>query len=79
MLYGQKYSLFLLPAVSVGTPYQRGDDLLKTTNLPRALQALFFPVCKLLQVVFRVCGWGTIRNRQKPRSGSIHVPMALLF
>jgi hypothetical protein len=48
VLYGQKYSLFLLPAVSVGTPYQRGDDLLKTTNLPRALQALFFPVCKPL-------------------------------
>lgn len=54
--FGQKRPLFLLPAVPVGTSYQRGDDLPKTTALPRALQALFFPVCKPLQDVSRVCG-----------------------
>ena len=40
--FGQKHPLFLLPAVPVGTSYQRGDDLPETTHLPRALQALFF-------------------------------------
>lgn len=53
--FGQKHPLFLLPPVSVGTSYQRGDDFPETTNPPRALQALFFPACKPLQAVFRVC------------------------
>ena len=61
-----KNALFsLLFTVPVGTPYQRGDDLPETTNLPRALQTLFFPACKPLQAVFRVCGCGNTRKHQK--------------
>jgi hypothetical protein len=70
-----KNALFsLLFTVPVSTLYQRGDDLPQTTNLPRALQALFFPVYKSLQAVFRVCGDGITRKHQKLRSGSIRVP-----
>ena len=69
--FGQKHPLFLLPPVPVGTLYQRGDDFPKTTHLPRALQAFFFPTFKSLQTVFRVCGIRKPVNTQKPHSGSI--------
>ena len=54
--FGQKHPSFPSSAIPAGTPYQRGDDLPKATYLPRALQALFFPACKFLRAVFRVCG-----------------------